>query len=109
MRARVVKRIFPTGSFRRRVPLRDTERRTTPESTGVVRETIVEFPEKPAAGMVPADRQPPGHETLRQQKGARERKNQTKNCRTLGHPPMQLISVSVRDDLLASESACGGK
>lgn len=62
---------FRIGPFRRRVPLRDTERGASTESTDNVRETIVKFPEKPAAGMVPANRQPPGNETVWQQKGTR--------------------------------------
>lgn len=43
--------------------------------------------------MVPADRQPAGHEAVRQQKGAGEGTHSPKNGRPLGHPSVQLLQV----------------
>lgn len=54
-----------------------------------------EFHQEPTAGPLPAHRQQAGDEIVRLQEGAHEGEDQTESLRSLGHPSLFQLSVSL--------------
>lgn len=73
--------------------VRDAEGGTTTEYINNWRKDVVEFPEEPAAIMVPADRQPTGHEAVWQQEGAGQGTHSPEDRWPLGHSSVQFVQV----------------